>query len=163
MKSKGIVELWDEFLALGWNGWNSKDTWNTLLVDSELFPAVFLRRYEGNWVLHLLPIATKLIIPAPWPILWSEFNTWGGGRVVELLKEKPENTEFSQLETFCLGFFQVVWHIEMGVCGTSKFGKIYEEQLGSLFSIGTEPFRKWFSGEKLKPWILETIEDRKEI
>lgn len=164
MKNKEFEELWSEFLSLGWEGNDPKSTWNTSLVDLQLFPKIFLRRWEGAWIIQFLPFATKLIIPAPWPLMWSEFNTWSGGSMVELLKSKLPIK--SKVEYFGRIWFGIVSHIERKLCGSPEFEKIWEEELGKILTLGTRDFRTWMKEEhniKLEPWIYENLEERKEI
>lgn len=165
MNSKTFEELWSEFIALGWTGYyNPKSSWNSSLVDIQIFPKIFLRRWEGKWIIQFLPIATKLIIPAPWPLMWSEFNTWGGGSMRELLKSGNEIK--SKVECFGRIWFSIVTHIENKMCGGLKVKEIWEELLGKILTLGTSDFREWMKEEfdiTLEPWIYENLEDRKEI
>lgn len=162
MEGKGFIELWDEFISLQWDGYSPNSSWNSRLEDIELFPLTYIRRWEGRWILHILPISTKLIIPAPWPQMWSEFNTWGGAALRELLSRPPNNL----VEEFGLRMFGIVSHIERKMCGSEEFWEIWEKELRNLLLLGTKVFRKWMEEQyeiKLEPWIYENIEDRKEI
>lgn len=164
MKSKNPLELFDEFLSLSYDPVGLEKE----LYDLKLFPMVYLRKWEGKWTIHILPIGTRIMIPAPWPSMFSQFNVWGGGRVMDWIKENIKDWEnFNPLLQFTITFYNFTRHIEREMCGSPEYEKIWEENMGNCMKIGTKLFRDWIKethGEELKPWILENFENEsKEI
>lgn len=157
MKSKGIIQLWGEFVDLvGWSrGEDKRD-----LKDLELFPKVFLRKWRGDWSIHYLPIGSVLIIPSPWPSIWSEFVGWLGGREWWNTGEK-----LSKLDIFAKEMINIVSKIDRDLCVGYKY-EDFDASLDKCIMIGTSHWSticKEYWDIKFPKWTLLDINGTKEI
>lgn len=159
MKSKGIIQLWGEFIDLGW----SKKLWSDKrdLKDLELFPKVFLRKWQGAWTIHYLPIGTVLTIPPPWPSIWSEFVTWLGG---DYYRSTEENN-LSVLDRFAQQMIYITSQIDRNLCVGYKYEE-FEAALDTLIGIGTGEWsrickEKWEL--RFPMWTILDINGTKEV
>lgn len=160
MKSKRIIQLWGEFIDLGW----SKKLWSDKrdLKDLELFPKVFLRKWQGSWTIHYLPIGTVLTIPSPWPSIWSEFVTWlGDENYWSSIKEKNS----SILDLFAQKMIYITSQIDRDLCIGYKYEE-FEEALDTLIGIGTKDWadickEKWEI--RFPMWTILDINGIKEV
>lgn len=168
MKSKNILELFDEFLYLSW-GRDKKKEQAEPLRDVELYSYVFLRKYKGDWMIEYLPVGTRLKIPAPWSSMWSEFFVWGGSQVQDWINSvREEEIKKSGLLYFCYTMFKILSYIEGEIYRViSDFETKWEEEITTIINLGTGEFRTWCKEEHniiLDPWIIENYEDgEKEI
>lgn len=156
MKGKGIIQLWGEFIDLGWSrGEDNRD-----LKDLELFPKVFLRKWKGSWSIHYLPIGSILTIPAPWPSIWSEFYGWLGGK-----ERLSTGVDPSVLEIFAKEMVNLVSQIDKDLCVGYKY-EDFDASLDKCIMIGTNPWGmvcKDYWGIKLPRWTILDINGTKEI
>lgn len=158
MKSKGIIQLWGEFIDLSYGGKPRIDYRD--LKDLELYPKVFLRKWKGEWTIHYLPIGTVLNIPAPWPSIWYEFVEWLSGR--EYTTDVLSSTV---VERFAENMINVTLQIHRSLSVNYKY-EDFEAWMDELVRIGTKPWRQIFLelwNIKLPSWTILDINGRKEI